>query len=137
MEYNITSGAWLKNEDVADGAKIKLVSECKQTVSRFKDDEGNAKTDNEVKANVEGKDEPVNMRLNWTTIYALVEAFGKDSKDWIGHVLIAKPKDATTGVSLYLIPEGFELVRNEQKRWTIRKTGGVVEPTIEPSEIPF
>ena len=56
-------------------------------------------------------------------IGALRDAFGPDSKDWIGKVLTVRVKDATTGQSAYLLPEGFELYRNEEKRWAIRKVG--------------
>lgn len=108
--------------DELDGKKVKLVNECTQVVSRFKDEKtGEPKTENQVKGRVQGQEEVVNMRLNWTTVYGLVEAFGKESKEWIGKTLTAKVKDATTGQSLYLIPEGFELYRNEEKRSAIRK----------------
>lgn len=121
MEYNAAAGAWLNTEKVEDGAKVKLVSECAMVVSRFKDDDGNPKTDNNVKVQFAGEKESVNMRLNWTTVYGLIAAFGKESKDWMGHTLTAHPKDATTGISIYLVAEGFELFRNDKKRWEIRK----------------
>lgn len=130
----MTSGAWLDKEKVIDGQKVKLVSECIKKDSKFKDDEGNPQIANEVKAHFDGAESPVNMNLNWTTVYALAEAFGKESKNWIGNSLTAKVKDATTGVSVYLIPEGFELVRGEDKRWTIKK---VKSEEIDASEIPF
>ncbi len=146
MEYNTTTGAWLNVENVKDGQKVKLINECTQVLSRFKNEKtGEPKMENQVKAQFQGMDSPVNMRLNWTTIYGLIHAFGKESKSWIGHTLTAMVKDATTGQSVYLIPEGYELVRNEEKRWTIKKTGGAsVESTqpeypeeIDPSLIPF
>lgn len=131
MEYNNVSGAWLKVDDSLDGKKIKLLNECVTVESRFKNEDGSPKTENQVKAQFESGD-PVNMRLNWTTVYGLIEAFGKESKSWIGHTLTARVKDATTGQSIYLIPDGFELVRNEEKRWTIRKIGGAeVDATPE------
>lgn len=135
MEYNSTTGAWLKVDEVKDGTKVKLVNECVKVESRFKDEDGTPKTENQVKAQFEGASEPVNMRLNWTTVYGLIEAFGKESKSWIGQPLTAMVKDATTGQSIYLIPEGSELIRDENKRWTIRKTA--VAGEINPEEIPF
>ena len=137
MEYNATSGAWLNAENVEDGETVKLVNECVMQTSKFKDDEGNPKMENVVKARFESMDEPVNMRLNWTTVYGLVEAFGKDSKMWIGHKLIAKTKDATTGISVYLIPEGSKLVRNEKKRWEVRREVEEVEekPKIKSKKV--
>lgn len=130
MEYNNLQGAWLDTETVEDGQKVKLINECVAQTSKFKDDEGNPKTENVVKARFQGMEETVNMRLNWTTVYALIEAFGKESKNWIGHTLVAKPKDATTGISVYLVPEGFEMVRNEKKRWEIRKVEKIAPPDI-------
>lgn len=131
MEYNTVSGAWLKVDDSLDGKKVKLINECVKTESRFKDEDGTPKIENQVKAQIEGQNEPVNMRLNWTTVYGLIEAFGKDSKSWIGHNLVARVKDATTGQSVYLIPEGSELYRNEEKRWAIRKLTVGQEATVE------
>lgn len=134
MEYNTTaSGPWLKVDDSYDGKKVKLINECVKVESRFKDDDGNAKIENQVKAQFDGE-EPVNMRLNWTTVYAMVDAFGKDSNQWIGHTLTARVKDATTGQSIYLVPEGFELVRDENKRWAIRRNQNL---TSAGTEVPF
>jgi hypothetical protein len=121
-----------------EGKKVKLVNECVLVESRFKAEDGSPKQENQVKLRVQGVDGVMNARLNWTTVYALIEAFGRESKLWIGHTLTAKVKDATTGQSLYLIPEGFELVRDpETKRWTIRKIADVVpepEPVNDPAE---
>ena len=148
MEYN-TTGAFYKTENVKDGQKVKLTGECVKAESRFKDEEGNAKTENQVKARFQGHDSDVSLRLNWTTVYGLAEAFGKESKDWIGRTLTAMVKDATTGQSLYLIPEGSELVRDENKRWTIKRgaettSDGKEMPSfdklpedINPEDIPF
>lgn len=158
MEYNTSLGGnWLTKVvpdlDTLEGKRVKLMNECVKVESRFKDDEGNAQVENQVKARFEHMKEIVNMRLNWTTVYALVEAFGKDSKDWMGKVLIARVKDATTGQSVYLIPEGFELIRDpETKRWTIKRIEqnnhvemdsvadmdfSAKEGEINPEDIPF
>jgi hypothetical protein len=153
MIYNTTTGAWLEVNDDLDGKKLKFVNECVQTPSdKFKNEDGSAKMTNLVKVRVQGADESVNMRPNWTSVAALKEAFGPDSKDWVGKVLTAKVKDATTGQSVYLLPEGFELYRNEEKRWAIRRIAtaeasqapAVAEDVIEypeeeinPEDIPF
>lgn len=122
--YNNTSGAWLKINDELDGKKLKFVTECQQVLSdKFKNPDGTPQTGNLVKVRVQGAEESVNMRPNWTSIGALRDAFGVDSKNWIGQILTVKVKDATTGQSAYLIPDGFELFRNEEKRWAIRKVG--------------
>lgn len=132
MKYNATTGAWLDKEKVTDGQKVKIVSECTKKESKFTNPDGTPQIANEVKVQFEGMEEPVNMNLNWTSIYGLIEVFGDESADWMGHTLTAHPKDATTGVSVYLVPEGSELYRNEEKRWAIRK----VEKTSDGSEMP-
>lgn len=138
-EYNKSvGGAWLDADTLSDGVKIKLVSECVKQESRFKDRDGNVKTENVAKVRVQGKEDTVNMRLNWTTIYGLIDAFGKESKDWIDKVLTVKTVDAMVGDTMrtivYLIPEGFELGKTADKKLEIRKIGGtapVKEDVIE------
>lgn len=133
MEYTTSlGGKWLTKEvkdlSILDGKRARITNECVKVESRFKDDDGNAQTENQAKVRFENLKEELNMRINWTSIYALIEAFGKDSKEWVGKILIARVKDATTGQSVYLIPEGFELVRDpETKRWTIKKMGKDVQ----------
>jgi hypothetical protein len=94
--------------------------------------------------------EPVNTRINWTTINGLIDAFGKKSEDWTGKVLTVKLVDAMVGDTMrtimYLIPEGFELVKTPDKKSVIRKVGGDVQTETEeggpkdeinPDDIPF
>lgn len=138
MEYSKSlGGAWLDAEKVEDGSKVKIVSECQKRDSRFKDAEGNAKTENVAKVQVQDATESVNMRLNWTTIYGLIDAFGNDSKNWMGHALTARVKEAVVGDTvrtiIYLIADGFELVKNEEKKLEIRKKA----VDISPEEITF
>lgn len=151
MIYNTQpSGAWLNNEKVVDGTRVKLVTECVEQVSRFKDEKtGEFKRENLAKLQFQGAPEPVNARINWTTIKGLIDAYGKDSSHWMGHVLTARVKDATQGVSLYLLADGYELYRDDKKRWAIRKeikepavdigTDGIEYPAedIDPESIPF
>jgi len=122
--YGGTTGKWLDVNDDLDGKKLKFVNECVQELSsKFKNKDGEFQMTNLVKARVQGAEESVNMRPNWTSIGAMRDAFGPDSKEWIGKVVTVRVKDATTGQSAYLIPDGFELYRNEEKRWAIRKVG--------------
>lgn len=124
MQYANTSGAWLEVNDELDGKKLKFVTECVQVTSvKFKNPDGTPQMGNLVKVRVQGAAESVNMRPNWTSIGAMRDAFGTESKDWIGKIVTVRVKDATTGQSAYLIPDGFELYRNEEKRWAIRKIG--------------
>lgn len=151
MEYNKSaSGAWVNADDVSDGDKVKIVSECTKQESKFKDKDGNAKTENIAKVRFQGAEESKNMRINWATIYGLIDAYGTDSKEWIGKILTAKTVEAMVGDTMrtivYLIPEGFEMVKNEEKKMVIRKIGGEPEATtapeypaedINPEDIPF
>lgn len=127
MKFNKTTGAWIDPEKMQD-AKVTIMNEVIQQDSKFKDPKTDElKTENIGKVRIEGPDELLNMRFNWTTIYALIEAFGDDSKDWIGEPLTAKTLDAMVGDTMrtivYLIPEGFELAKNAEKKMEIRKVG--------------
>ena len=155
MEYNKgTSGGWVDSDTVKTGDKVKIVSECTKQESKFKDKEGNFKTENIAKVRFQGADDSKNMRLNWTTIYGLIDAFGKDSKDWTGKILTAHTLDAMVGDTMrtiiYLTAGGFELVKNEEKKMVIQRVGGSeevkqeesvsgesVEEDINPDDIPF
>jgi hypothetical protein len=137
MEYNKSiGGAWVKSDEVKTGDKLKIVNEVTKQDSNFKDKDGEAKTENVGKVRFEGSDEMLNMRFNWTTIYGLIDAFGKDSKEWIGKTLTVKTLDAMVGDTMrtivYLVPEGFELAKNAEKKMEIRKVDDV-----DSSEIPF
>lgn len=135
MEYNKSlGGAWLDADKVVDGSKVKIISETVKRDSQFKDDDGVPKTENVAKVQFVGEDTPVNMRLNWTTIYGLIDAFGKESKDWVAHTLTARVKEAVVGdkvrTIIYLIADGFELVKNEEKKLEIRKVAAAAEETM-------
>lgn len=130
MEYNKSlGGAWLDADKVVDGSKVKIINETVKRDSQFKDEDGVPKTENVAKVQFDGE-EPVNMRLNWTTIYGLIDAYGNDSKAWIGNALTARVKEAVVGdkvrTIIYLVADGFELVKNSDKKLEIRK----VEDTL-------
>lgn len=133
MEYTKSlGGAWLDADKVVDGSKVKIINETVKRDSQFKDEDGIPKTENVAKVQFDGE-EPVNMRLNWTTIYGLIDAFGSDSKSWIMQPLTARVKEAVVGdkvrTIIYLIADGFELVKNDEKKLEIRK----VEVKMESS----
>ena len=126
MKYSKdVGGAWLDTKTIADGTKVKIVAETVRRESSFKDKEGNPKTENVTKVQVEGATEPVNMRLNWTTIGGLIEAFDEESADWMGKTLTVKKVRALVGDTMrdivYLIPEGFELGENEDSKLEIHR----------------
>ena len=43
MKYNTTEGGWVS---VKDGDKVKIVTECVRQDGNYKDEDGNAKTEN-------------------------------------------------------------------------------------------
>lgn len=150
MEYEKSiGGAWLDADKVESGTKAKLVSEVVKQDSKYKDKEGNTKTENVGKIRLQGADSSVNIRVNWSSIYALIDAFGKDSKEWIGKILTIKTLDAMVGDTMrtivYLIPEGFELKKNSDKKMVIVKSGDATpveeapDPVdeVNPDDIPF
>lgn len=134
------TGGWVNADDVKDGVKVKLITECVKQESKFKDTEGNAKIENVAKVRFQGADESVNMRLNWTTIYGLIDAFGEDSKEWVGKVMTAQTREAMVGDTVrtivYLIPEGFELAKNAEKKMEIRRISSKEVISEEKPEYP-
>ena len=66
------------------------------------------------KVQIDGYDEPLKVTLNRATINGLVDAFGRDSKDWQGHPLTVEiDKLPGKKFPLYLAAGSFlKLVRN-------------------------
>lgn len=149
MDYSKAArgGAWAKAAELTEEQKAKIVDECAPIESQFTDDKGNKKMQDVCKVRFEGVADPLNVNLNRATIKGLVEAFGKDSKEWIGHVLtVHTEKVAVAGkrvTALYLVPEGFEVGEDEQGYVVIVRKGEApsapAETTEEVSEddIPF
>lgn len=110
-------GKWVKATDIAPGTKAKLVSETVNQPSSFTKPDGTIRTQDVAKISIQGNPEPMNISINRASINALVEAFGEDSKSWIGKVLTLdteKQKVAgKTVLSLYLVPEGYEKTDDE------------------------
>ena len=114
MEYKIdkgVQGAWIKKDANLNGKIAKLVSEVKSEASKWKDDNGNVKTQDVGKLQIENE-ESANFAINKPTLKALISAFGSDSKAWINQPLTIKAMDTVVsgkaGVAMFLIPEGFE-----------------------------
>jgi hypothetical protein len=129
MDYSkvTRTGGWAKAAELKEGQKAKIVDECQPIESQFLDDKGNKKTQDVCKVRFEGFADALNVNLNRATIKGLVEAFGKDSKDWIGNVLtVHTEKVAVAGkrvTALYLVPEGFEVGENDEGYVEIKRKG--------------
>src|SRR3990167_3456597 len=143
MQYTKSSGvggAWVKASEIVSGTKCKLVSETAPQPSEFG-------TQDVAKIRFQGEEgEAKNVRINKPSINALIDAFGEDSKVWIGNVLTAvTEKMVVSGkrvTALYLVPKGYSLGEDEGHYLVITKDGATVksgptEETINPEDIPF
>ena len=132
------TGAWVDKSKITSGMKAKIVSEAKSVPSTFKDKNDNIKNQYVAKVHFEGEKEAVNVSLNRATITGLISAFGDDSVGWQGHYLraeVEKMRVAGKAVTaLYLIPEGYTKIDDEEGYATIIKSGDV--PTVKEDDIP-
>lgn len=154
MEYQKSSGVtgqFVKGKDVVSGTKCKLITECLPSEGMW---EGKVIKNNVAKIRFQGDTgEAKNVNVNKPTINALIDAFGTDSKNWIGKMLTAHTEKMMVGgkrvTGLYLIPEGYEIGEDEGGYLVITKIGAKAEATpttdkpeypqedINPDDIPF
>jgi len=130
MQYEPTSGlsgGWVKKNELKNGQKAKIKNEAVPRQSNFKDDDGNPQMQDVCKVHFEGQKEPVNCNLNKPTINGLIKAFGKESKDWVDKVLTVEVEKVRIGgkasLALYLVPEGYKKVDDENGYAVILKEG--------------
>jgi hypothetical protein len=92
---------------------------CSEAVSRpgnpkFADPKTGVVKDQVVaKIIVEGIEGEFNFSINYQTVAGLIHAFGKESKNWQGHKLTMDVKDGVNGISVFLLPENYKLVREK------------------------
>ena len=154
MKYtksSTVSGAWVKGSEVVSGTKCKLVAETVPSESTY---EGKVIKNNVSKIRFQGEEgEAKNVNVNRPSINALIDAYGEDSKDWIGKLLTAQTEKMLVGgkrvTALYLIPEGFEMKEDENGYIVISRIGekvsqeigttsnGYPSDDINPEDIPF
>jgi hypothetical protein len=122
-----TTGKWADKAELYDKrvSSGKIVSETNPETSSFKNEDGSPQMQHVCKVSFEGYDEALKVALNRATINALVDAFGRDSKDWQGHQLTVEV-DKLPGKKfpLYLIPEGYKRIEDENGYSVIVKKGG-------------
>lgn len=130
----ILQGSWVKGSEVKSGTKCKLVAETNPRQSQFLDKNGNPKVQDVSKVLFQGETEPKNINLNRATIDALVEAYGEDSKEWMGYTLTAQTEKVVVAgkrvTAVYLVPEGYEMKEDEQGYMHIVKIGADDMPVI-------
>jgi hypothetical protein len=132
------SGAWVKGSEIQSGVHCKLMSAAERMQSQFKDEKtGEAKFQDVAKVLFSGEAETKNISLNRATISALIDAYGDESETWQGHVLIAETEKMRVGgkavIAVYLVPEGYERVDDENGYTVIVMKGTKV---AAPEELP-
>jgi len=110
------SGGWAKGSEIT-AKKAKILSETDAVPSSFVNKDGSPKTQDVCKVIFQGDREPLNLSLNRATINGLVDAFGEDSKNWINKILSVETEKVRVAgkavVALYLIPEGYKKIDDE------------------------
>lgn len=137
MKYNKPSsvrGKWAKGNELFDVRTAKIVGETTKQKSSFLNKDGSKKTQDVCKIEFEGVSEPLNVSLNSASLSALIDAFGEESKDWIGKTLsVETEKMRVAGkavVAIYLIPAGYKRIDDANGYAMIIKEG---EANDEPA----
>ena len=144
-------GKWVKGSEIQTGTVAKLVSEVKPEPSQFQNKDGSMKMQDVGKIRFQDGKESMNISLNRATIHGLIDAFGNDSKEWIGKLLTAVTERMVVGgkrvTAIYLLPEGYELIEDSEgymkvvnqtiKDETVQIAPAPMEDEINPNDIPF
>jgi hypothetical protein len=114
---DFVAGKWADKAELYEKRvkSAKTVSETNpETSGKFVKENGDPQTQDVCKVEFPGYDEPLKVSLNRATINALVEAYGRNSKDWQGHELTVEiDKLPGKKFPLYLIPEGYKRIEDE------------------------
>ena len=151
MKYEKSSsiqGKWIRGGDMQSGMQCTLTTETNPMPSQFQNKDGSMKMQDVSKIKFKGTNEELNINLNRATLNALIDAFGSESKNWIGKVLIVETEKMRVGgkavVAVYLIPDGYERVDDENGYAIIVKKGLPIDelPTVNvedggKEELPF
>jgi hypothetical protein len=82
-----------------------------------------------------------NISINRASLNGLVDAYGEESADWQGHVLSCETEKMRVGgravTAVYLVPEGYERVDDENGYTVIVKKGTQVGAAEELPTIDF
>ena len=135
MEYQKSStiaGAWAKGKELTHIKHAEIITETKPHPSNYFNKDGSVKMQDVCKVKFDGQ-EPLNVNLNRPTINALIDAFGKNSKDWMNKELSVETEKVKvagkTVTALYLIPEGFKKIDDADGYTVIvREDGAQPEP---------
>lgn len=118
-------GSWLDKKVVKTGDLIKLTTEATWV-------EGQNGKQLVAKCKVKGLEGEFNLAVNSPTKNALIDAFGSDTKNWIGKLLVAATESGIfagkRGVMLNLVPEGYVVAEDNAGYIIIR-------PKVEPPAV--
>ena len=103
-------GEWLDKKTVVTGDSIRIETEAKEEPNPRGQKEDS--TQLVCKVLVKGKSrKAINIAINSPSKNALVDTYGKDTKEWVGKVFTAHVEKVVVGgkrgTALYLIPEGM------------------------------
>src|SRR3990167_8609668 len=139
------AGEWLDKKTLRSGDLAKLVTEAKEVEREY---EGEKSIQLVAKIKIKGQEGEKNVAINMPTKSGLIDAFGDDTKDWLGKTLAVEVESGRfggkKGIALYLIPEGFELgddngyvVIVKRGKKTPEQKVSEHEREIAPEDIPF
>lgn len=142
MDYQKSSsiaGSWAKGSELTQVERAEIITETKPHPSNYLNKDGSVKMQDVCKVKFDGQ-EPLNVNLNRPTINALIDAFGKNSTQWMNKKLSVETEKVKvagkTVTALYLIPEGFKKVDDADGYTVIvRENEGV--QTAPDEEIPI
>lgn len=146
-------GSWIDKKALKSGDLIKLTSEAEWVPSSLNPEEKQLV----AKCKVKGMDGEFNIAINSPSRNGLIDAFGKETKDWIGKLLTAAVETGIfagkRGVMLNLVPEnyvvgedaaGFIIIRPKVEPpkvvsggYSVASSTALEEADINPEDIPF
>lgn len=136
QKQEFTGGVWVDKSKLKTGMRAKIVSETNPEPSKWKDDDGNFKTQDVCRVKFEGLNDIVKTSLNRVTINALVDAFGTDSKSWMNKTLTVDIRKLDGKVYLYLVPQGYRRTEDTEG-YTIIVKDEAPSDVITEADLPF
>lgn len=110
-----TGGAWVDKSSLRIGQKAKIVSETNPEPSIHLDEKtGLPRIQDVCKVRFEGQNEAVKVALNRTTLNALIEAYGEDSKNWQGNTLTVSIERRDGKYFMHLVPQGYKITKDTE-----------------------
>lgn len=130
-------GKWTNKKEIHEKQikDAKIVSETNPEPSQFTNDKGEIQMQDVCKVLFAGINEPLKLSLNRPTINGLVDAFGNNSRDWTNKPLKVETEKiraaGRAGIVLYLIPEGYEKIDDDEGYARIVKYTGDIENKVD------